>query len=268
MTGAIRQAAQATGTRFQYLLASAQVESGLDPQAGAATSSARGLFQFAEQTWPGTMKQSGAALGHGRYADAITKTTSGRYEVADPAMRREILKVRTDPMVNAVMAGAFTQANAALLSQKLGRGPSEGGALPRAFSRRRRRGAPDFACADNPRASAAATFSLRATMSWRAGQRCRRRPRKLHRTRVSLRRRAFVPRPSALPMRPTVPPSIRFTRFRFSPLPGARTRIAPSSRIRRTVAPAPPRRAQPDRRWDRRPARPRGAVSCGGVITS
>lgn len=147
MTGAIRQAAQATGTRFQYLLATAQVESGLDPQAGAATSSARGLFQFAEQTWPGTMKQSGAALGHGRYADAITKTTSGRYEVADPAMRREILKVRTDPMVNAVMAGAFTQANAALLSQKLGRGPSEGGALPRAFSRRRRRGAPDFACA-------------------------------------------------------------------------------------------------------------------------
>lgn len=126
VTGAIRQAAQATGTSFQYLLATAQVESGLNPQAGAATSSARGLFQFVEQTWLGTMKQSGAALGYGHYADAISKTASGRYEVADPAMRREILKLRNDPTVNAVMAGAFTQANAALLSQKLGRAPSEG----------------------------------------------------------------------------------------------------------------------------------------------
>ncbi len=71
VTGASRQAAQATGTSFQYLLATAQVESGLDPQAGASTSSARGLFQFVEQTWLGTMKQSGAALGYGRYADAI-----------------------------------------------------------------------------------------------------------------------------------------------------------------------------------------------------
>src|SRR6204780_1083791 len=77
--GAIRQAAQATGTSFQYLLATAQVESGLNPQAGAATSSASGLFQFVEQTWLGTMKQSGAALGYGQYADAITKTGSGRY---------------------------------------------------------------------------------------------------------------------------------------------------------------------------------------------
>jgi hypothetical protein len=126
VTGAIRQAAQATGTSFQYLLATAQVESGLNPQAGAATSSARGLFQFVEQTWLGTMKQSGAALGYGQYADAITKTASGRYEVSDPAMRSAILKLRTDPNANAVMAGAFTQANAALLSQSLGRTPSEG----------------------------------------------------------------------------------------------------------------------------------------------
>src|ERR1700735_2426208 len=94
VTGAIRQAAQATGTSFQYLLATAQVESGLNPQAGAATSSARGLFQFVEQTWLGTMKQSGSALGYGQYADAITKTASGHYEVSDPAMRNAILKLR------------------------------------------------------------------------------------------------------------------------------------------------------------------------------
>src|SRR5579864_9651920 len=126
VTGAIRQASQATGTSFNYLLATAQVESGLNPQAGAPTSSARGLFQFVEQTWLGTMKQTGAALGYGRYAAAISQTASGRYVVQDPAMRQEILKLRNDPTANAVMAGAFTKANAAYLTQKLGRSPSEG----------------------------------------------------------------------------------------------------------------------------------------------
>src|ERR1700683_2876458 len=126
VTGAIRQASQATGTSFNYLLATAQVESGLNPQAGATTSSARGLFQFIDQTWLGTIKQSGAQLGYGRYADAITKTSSGTSQVADPAMRTEILKLRNDPTANAVMAGAFTKANADYLATKLGRQPSEG----------------------------------------------------------------------------------------------------------------------------------------------
>jgi len=126
VTGVIRQASAATGTSFNYLLATAQVESGLNPQAGAATSSARGLFQFIEQTWLGTIKQSGAQLGYGRYADAITKTSSGHYQVTDPAMRAEILKLRNDPTANAVMAGAFTKANSDYLATKLGRPPSEG----------------------------------------------------------------------------------------------------------------------------------------------
>lgn len=126
VAGAIRQASAATGTSFNYLLATARVESGLNPHAGAATSSARGLFQFIEQTWLGTMKQSGAELGYGRYAAAISVTSSGHYQVTDPAMRREILALRNDPTANAVMAGAFTRANADILSNKLGRAPSEG----------------------------------------------------------------------------------------------------------------------------------------------
>ncbi len=126
VTGAIRQASAATGTSFNYLLATARVESGLNPQAGASTSSARGLFQFIEQTWLGTMKQSGAELGYGRYAAAITQTASGHYQVTDPEMRKEILALRNDPTANATMAGAFTRANADILSKKLGRAPSEG----------------------------------------------------------------------------------------------------------------------------------------------
>ena len=56
VTGAIRKAALVAGTSFQYLLAMAQVESGLDPQAGASTSSARSLFQFAS----GSVRNSGS----------------------------------------------------------------------------------------------------------------------------------------------------------------------------------------------------------------
>ena len=126
MTGAIRQAAQATGTSFNYLLATAQVESGLNPQAGASTSSARGLFQFIEKTWLATMKQAGPALGYGRYADAITRTPPAITKCSDPTLRSEILKLRSDPTANAVMAGAFTKANASVLSERLGRAPSEG----------------------------------------------------------------------------------------------------------------------------------------------
>jgi len=126
IVGAIRHAAQATGANFQYLLATAQVESGLNPTASVSTSSAKGLFQFIDQTWLATMKQSGPALGYARYADAIVQTPTGTYAVPDPAMRREILALRDDPAANAAMAGAFTQQNSALLRERIGRAPSEG----------------------------------------------------------------------------------------------------------------------------------------------
>ncbi len=162
VTGAIRQAAQATGTSFQYLLATAQVELGLNPRAGAATSSARGLFQFIDQTWLATMKQSGAALGYGQYAAAITKTASGHYEVADPTMRSEILKLRNDPTANAVMAGAFTQSNAAALAAKLGRAPSEGELYIAHFMGAGGAARLISSAAANPNASAASYFPIAA----------------------------------------------------------------------------------------------------------
>lgn len=126
VTGAIQKAARITGTNFQYLLATAKVESNLNPEAAAKTSSAGGLFQFVEQTWLQTLKESGAAFGYGQYADAIAQDASGRFVVPDPAMRAEILDLRRDPTANALMAGAFTQSNAAFLKEQLGRAPSEG----------------------------------------------------------------------------------------------------------------------------------------------
>ncbi len=126
VAGAIRQASRLTGTSFDYLLATAQVESGLNPRAQATTSSAGGLFQFIEQTWLATLKEAGPSFGYGRYADAIVRTESGRYTVSDPALRDPVLKLRHDPTANALMAGAFTRNNAAKLADRLGRRASEG----------------------------------------------------------------------------------------------------------------------------------------------
>ncbi|MTW17949.1 transglycosylase SLT domain-containing protein [Rhodoplanes serenus] len=123
---AIRTASRNTGASFEYLLATAKVESDFNPRAAAGTSSARGLFQFIDQTWLTMVKEAGPALGLGRYADAITRTPSGRYEVVDPAQRQAVMSLRSDPAANAAMAGAFTRRNADRLEARLGRPPSEG----------------------------------------------------------------------------------------------------------------------------------------------
>ena len=126
IAGAIKQAASTTGTSFEYLLATAKMESNFNPTAGASTSSARGLFQFIDQTWLGTVKEAGAQLGYGNYADAISKSSSGSYSVSDPAARRAILRLRDDPAASSAMAGVLTQSNSFKLTGKIGRRPTDG----------------------------------------------------------------------------------------------------------------------------------------------
>ncbi|MGN6284612.1 MAG: lytic transglycosylase domain-containing protein [Afipia sp.] len=126
LAGTIRQAAAATGASFEYLVSAAKIESNLNPSAAASTSSARGLYQFIEQTWLGTVKEAGAAFGYAQYANAISKSSSGHYYVEDPAARSEILKLRDDPAANAAMAGVLTQSNSFKLTGELGRRPSDG----------------------------------------------------------------------------------------------------------------------------------------------
>lgn len=126
VTGAIKQASNTTGTSFQYLLATAKMESDFNPSAGASTSSARGLYQFIDQTWLATVKQAGGDLGYGQYANAITKTASGEYVVSDPATRRAIMTLRDDPNIASAMAGALTQSNSFQLTGMIGRRPTDG----------------------------------------------------------------------------------------------------------------------------------------------
>ncbi len=126
ITTALQTASRTTGTEFHYLVQTAARESAFNPSAQATTSSARGLFQFIESTWLGTMKEAGPQLGFADQAAAIDKVGEGKYVVRDPAMRAQILKMRDDPQVSALMAGALANKNADGLSDTLGRKPTSG----------------------------------------------------------------------------------------------------------------------------------------------
>jgi hypothetical protein len=102
------------------------MESDFNPTAGASTSSAHGLFQFIDQTWLGTVKEAGAQLGYGNYADAITKSSDGSYSVSDPDARRAIMKLRDDPAAASSMAAVLTQSNSFKLTGMIGRRPTDG----------------------------------------------------------------------------------------------------------------------------------------------
>src|SRR5260370_4543761 len=121
IAGVIKQAASTVGTSFECMLAAAKMESNFNPTASASTSSARGLYQFIEQTWLGTVKEAGAQLGYGKYADAITKSPSGSYSVSNPAARTAIMKLRDDPAAASSMAAVLTQSNSFQLTGKVGR---------------------------------------------------------------------------------------------------------------------------------------------------
>ncbi|UZK65323.1 lytic transglycosylase domain-containing protein [Sphingomonas sp. M1-B02] len=118
---AIAAASRKTGIDFNYLMGQAQVESGMRADARAQTSSATGLYQFIEQSWLGVVKDHGAEHGLGWAADSIRQTSSGRYVVSDPATRRAILDMRSDPQTAAIMAAEHASDNKAALEDKLGR---------------------------------------------------------------------------------------------------------------------------------------------------
>jgi hypothetical protein len=116
----IQQASANTGVDFSYLMAQASRESSFDPGAKASTSSATGLYQFVEQTWLGTFKEHAGEYGYADLAASITKRSDGRYTVADPAARKQILDLRKDPTLNAALAAELASDNKAKMEAALG----------------------------------------------------------------------------------------------------------------------------------------------------
>lgn len=117
----IRDAAQATGVSFEYLLAQANQESRLNPEAKSGKSSAMGLFQFTSGTWMEMVKRHGADYGLEQYSDAIIKGADGRWTVKDKDVKKEILDLRKDPKLSALMAAEYAKDNEQVLESKLGR---------------------------------------------------------------------------------------------------------------------------------------------------
>lgn len=120
---AIGNASKRTGVPFDYLMAQARVESSLDPDAQASTSSAAGLFQFTRQTWLATLSQHGSNHGLDWAANAIKRGSDGQYRIADPQLRSQILDLRFDPNVSSSMAAEFADDNAQLLRNRFGEEP-------------------------------------------------------------------------------------------------------------------------------------------------
>lgn len=122
---AIASAAVRTGVSFDYLYNQARVESGFNPQAHANSSSARGLYQFTDQTWLSTLKQHGDDHGLGWAASAISVNDRGHYRIDDPKLTSDIYGLRDDAVASANMAAEFASDNTEFLSNALGRSPDQ-----------------------------------------------------------------------------------------------------------------------------------------------
>ncbi|OBX18852.1 lytic transglycosylase [Erythrobacter sp. QSSC1-22B] len=116
---AIARASVRTGVDFNYLLAQAKLESGLDPQAKAGTSSATGLFQFIDSTWTRMVDRHGSKHGM-EWADQAIGP-GGR--IADPATRAQVMSLRYDADASSLMAAELARENADGLRVTLGREP-------------------------------------------------------------------------------------------------------------------------------------------------
>ncbi len=118
---AIALASSKTGVDFGYLLGQAKLESGLNANAKAGTSSASGLYQFIEQSWLAVVKKHGAEHGLGWAADSIGQSSGGHLGVADAGTRQAILALRNDPAAASMMAAEHASDNKDALEGKLGR---------------------------------------------------------------------------------------------------------------------------------------------------
>ena len=117
--GAIARASESTGVDFDYLLAQARLESGLNPDAKARSSSATGLYQFIDSTWLRTMDRHGYKYGYAWAGDAIGPGGG----VANAGTREQLLSLRYDADVSALMAAELARDNSAGLKGFLGRDP-------------------------------------------------------------------------------------------------------------------------------------------------
>jgi hypothetical protein len=110
LLSAIENTEKSTGLSQSYLVDLAFKESSFGTNMVASTSSARGAYQFIDDTWLRTLKQHGHEVGLEQYADLID-TSGKRADVINDEFKQKILDLRFDHRVSAHMAARFTQSN-------------------------------------------------------------------------------------------------------------------------------------------------------------
>ena len=136
-----RDPAGRAGDRRQLRLSAGHRQGRIRPQSQSARRGRRrrpGCSSSSTRPGSRTMKQGGPALRLRQYADAISRTPSGRYVVTDPALRSEIMQLRKDPdRQRGDGAARSRSAMPVQLAERLGRDADRGRALHRAFPRAR-----------------------------------------------------------------------------------------------------------------------------------
>src|SRR5208283_4023715 len=94
------------------------------PKAKASTSSASGLFQFVEATWFKALRSFGWRYGHEQEAKAI-QGDDNEMRVA-PQKRAELLRLRNDPYLSAVLAAEMLKHDGEGIASRLGRPLTQG----------------------------------------------------------------------------------------------------------------------------------------------
>lgn len=106
----IRKAASAGPVSFDFLLKQAEIESGLNPNAKASTSTAAGPFQFVNGTWLRMVEKHGDSVGLAEQAAAL------RENRLDTSAKAELLALRSDVTLSAKMAARLAVDNAQALA--------------------------------------------------------------------------------------------------------------------------------------------------------
>ena len=106
----LRKAVASSPVSFDFLLKQAEIESGLNPNAKATTSSAAGPFQFVNGTWLRMVEKYGDNVGLSDQAAAL------RENKLDAAGKADLLALRTDVAISGKMAAHFALDNAKVLA--------------------------------------------------------------------------------------------------------------------------------------------------------
>ena len=121
MIDPITEASERTDISANYLLALAYIESSCNPKAKAKTTTAAGMFQFVEQTWLMSMHQHGGKYGYSDEAKLILVNKKGRAYVTDESKKQEILDLRLEEDLSALLAAELAKDNYNYMKKRVNR---------------------------------------------------------------------------------------------------------------------------------------------------